>query len=93
MRGERRTRGAERGTAFRLDGGMAVAPVGYLFVATRHVYGPSLVVTALKTLGLLLAYGIILVTGVVLLALDTVLFGEGRLCLLSLLVPSTHHAV
>jgi pilus assembly protein TadC len=41
----------------------------------RRVYGQSLGVTALKALGLLFAYGIILVAALVLLVMVTVAFG------------------
>ena len=58
-----------------LDWWMAAAPFGYLFVAMRRVYGQSLGVTALKALGLLFAYGIILVAALVLLVMVTVAFG------------------
>jgi hypothetical protein len=60
------------GTAAHLDGWMAAAPFGYLFVALRRVYGQPPGVTAVKALALLLAYGIILVVAVVLLVLATV---------------------
>jgi hypothetical protein len=60
------------GTSAHLDGWMAVAPFGYLFVALRRVYGEAPGVTAAKAIALLLAYGIILVVAVVLLVLMTV---------------------
>jgi hypothetical protein len=61
--------------SWHLDGWMAAAPFGYLFVAMRRVYRQSLSVTALKALGLLFAYGIILAAAIVLLVIATVAFG------------------
>jgi len=60
------------GTGWNLDWWMAAAPFGYLFVAMRRVYGQSPRITAAKALALLLAYGIILVAAVVLLAITSV---------------------
>jgi hypothetical protein len=60
------------GTSLHLEGWTAVAPFGYLFVALRRVYGQSPGSTLIKTIALLLAYGIILAAAVVLLVVGSV---------------------
>lgn len=62
------------GTALQLDWWLAVSPFGYLLLAMRHVYGQSLLATVGKALALLVAYGIILAGGVVVLVVTTFSF-------------------
>ena len=64
----------DAGTALQLDWWLAVSPFAYLFVAMRHVYGQSLLSTLNKMTVLLIAYGIILAGGVVVLVVATVPF-------------------
>jgi hypothetical protein len=60
------------GTSVSLSWWLATSPFLYLFFAMRHVYGQSLLSTLNKMTALLIAYGIILVGAVVLLAMLTV---------------------
>ena len=59
------------GTSLHLDWWLAVSPFAYLFLALRHVYGQSLLSTLNKMTILLIAYGIILAAGVVVLVVAT----------------------
>ena len=61
------------GASMSLSWWLGVSPFAYLFFAMYHVYGQSVLSTLWKMTGLLIAYGIILVGAVVLLATLTVM--------------------